>query len=290
MSNLTEKGDVVMKAVKKLHLLVVLGVLMVSVGVFPPFVDAQTIYALLLIDDGNPSNFQQHKTSHTRMLNLLNRITNTLGIEVEEPKILQTSGRNRTSADFPTLENIKKWIDTVNVDRNDVVFVYASSHGGAHRQTRELYLNFSGVKVERPPIAEALAALPCRLKLLVTDACSYGVEITEPYFNPTLPEAYNDLFLKHRGFLNLGKLRLKVNTPVVMIKAGGLQWLLLRYWNLLTITIQIGMISCLGRKFLWQLSRGQKRYLMSASTDLSDNWKQIIKDCKTGKSASEIFR
>ena len=191
-----------MEKLRGLHLLVVLGMVMFSAGVFTPFVDAQTIYALLLIDDGNPKNFQQHKTSHTRMRNLLNKIENTLGIAVET-KVLQTSGRSRTSPDFPTLKNIGKWIDTVNVDANDVVFIYASSHGGANRQTRELYLSFSGVKVERPTVTEALDALQCRLKLLVTDACNYGVEITQSYVNPGLPVAYRHLFLEHRGFLNL---------------------------------------------------------------------------------------
>ena len=104
--------------------------------------------------------------------------------------------------DYPTSENIKKWIDTVNIDRNDIVFVYASAPGGANRQTRELYLNFSGVKVERDPIAEAIAALPCRLKLLVTDECTYNVG-PPVYVNMGLKDAYKNLFLEHRGFLNL---------------------------------------------------------------------------------------
>ena len=189
-----------MKRLKGLHLLVVLGIVIVSAGVFPPFADAQTIYALLLIDDGNPSNFQQHEMNQKRMQNLLKKIERTLGLNVDGT-VLKSSA-SPASPDYPTSENIKKWIDTVNIDRNDIVFVYASAPGGANRQTRELYLSFSGVKVERPPIAKALAALPCRLKLLVTDAVSYGVEISEHWY-PTSRPAYSDLFLEHRGFLNL---------------------------------------------------------------------------------------
>lgn len=190
-----------MKGIKGLHLLAVLTALLCAAVVFTSAAEAQTIYALFLIDDGNPTNFQQHETSRKRMQNVLTKIKNTLGINVEIRTLKTEDGQQ--SADFPTAENIKKWIDTVNIDRNDVVFVYASAHGGANRQTRELYLNFSGVKVDRPPIAKALKALPCRLKIFITDACSYGVTIQVPYFNPDLKNAYNHLFLKHRGFLDV---------------------------------------------------------------------------------------
>ena len=194
-----------MKTLKNLPLLVVLGSLLASIVVFTPTVDAQTLYALLLIDDGNPSNFQQHQTSQQKMENLLKGIKDTLGIAVEQSVLTTTAARG--SPDYPTFANIKKWIDAVNVDRNDVVFIYSSSYGGLNRQTRELYLGFSGVRVERverPPIAEAVRALPCRLKLLVTDPCSYGVEIFMP---PThygdYPNGYRHLFLEHEGFLNV---------------------------------------------------------------------------------------
>ena len=189
-----------MKTIRGLHLLMVLGVLMATAGIFTTPADAQTIYALLLIDDGNPGNYTQHQTSQKKMTLLLTKIKGELGIEIVQTTLRSEGGRE--APHFPTSENIKKWIDEVNVDHTDVVFIYSSSHGGADRETRELYLNFAGVKVERPPIAEALEALPCRLKLLVTDACSYGVEIQVPYVN-TLKEAYKNLFLEHEGFLNL---------------------------------------------------------------------------------------
>lgn len=190
-----------MKVTKGLHLLAVLIVLLCIVVVFTPAAEAQTIYALLLIDDANPTNFQQHERSRKRMENVLRKIEDTLGVKVVR-KILET-GHGRQSSDFPNAENIKKWIDTVNIDRNDVVFVYASAHGGADRMTRELYLSFSGVKVERPPIAKALKALPCRLKIFITDACSYGVPIAEPYLNPNSKDAYKHLFIEHKGFLDV---------------------------------------------------------------------------------------
>ena len=189
-----------MKRLRGLHFLVMLGVLMATAGIFTTPVDAQTLHALLLIDDGNPSNFQQHQTSQKRMTLLLTRIKDELGIEIVQT-ILRSEG-GWEAPDFPTSENIKKWIDAVNVDRNDIVFVYSSSHGGVNRQTRELYLNFSGVRVERPPIAEALEALPCRLKLLVTDPCSYGVEIFIPVHHYSRSN-YGHLFLEHHGFLNV---------------------------------------------------------------------------------------
>jgi len=183
------------------HLPLVFVVLLCNVTVFTPATNAQTIYALLLIDDANPTNFTQHETSRKRIENVLKKVEDQLGLALEISTLKTEVGRRDPA--YPTTENIKKWIDTVNVDRNDVVFVYASAHGGANRNTRELYLNFSGTKVDRPPIAKALKALPCRLKILITDACSYGVPISVPYVNPTLQDAYRHLFVEHRGFLDV---------------------------------------------------------------------------------------
>ena len=94
-----------MKRLKGLHLLVVLGIVIVSAGIFTPFVGAQTIHALLLIDDGNPSNFQQHQTSHTRMIiSVEDRIDeHTSNRRLRSRKFYKLSGRSRISPDFPTL-------------------------------------------------------------------------------------------------------------------------------------------------------------------------------------------
>ena len=72
-----------MEKLKGLHFLVVLGVLMVSAGIFTPFVDAQTIYALVLVDDENSPNSQQHEMNQKRMQNLLKKIERTLGLNVD---------------------------------------------------------------------------------------------------------------------------------------------------------------------------------------------------------------
>lgn len=179
--------------------------------VFTPAADAQTIHALLLIDDDNPSTFHLHEANQKKVKFLLEDIKNKLGIAVRT-NILRTT-TDRESGDFPTFENIKKWIDTVNVDKNDVVLIYASAHGGANLRTRELYLNFLGVKVERPPIAKAVGVLPCRLRIFLSDASSFGGPINQPYTTKTdrvrpisstpSKTIYRGLFLEHEGFLDV---------------------------------------------------------------------------------------
>ena len=100
-------------------------------------------------------------------------------------------------------ENILKWTEAVNADRDDIVFVYFSGHGGANRGTRELYLSLpGGDKFDRNVLADAVERIPCRLKILLTDACSFGVPITIPYLN-SVKRAYLNLFLEHKGFLNV---------------------------------------------------------------------------------------
>ena len=55
----------------------------------------------------------------------------------------------------------------------------------------------------RSRLVEAMDRLGCRLKILLTDACSYGVPVREINLNPQPPEDfYKNLFFQHKGFLN----------------------------------------------------------------------------------------
>ncbi len=111
------------------------------------------------------------------------------------------------------------WIDTLQTQDDDIVFVYYTGHGGADPETRELYLTLSGdTHLPRKQVAEALKALPCRLKILLTDSGSFGPMVTETPEDtssdaihhrgttptPSLwPATFRHLFLQHEGFLNL---------------------------------------------------------------------------------------
>ena len=183
-----------------LYLFVAFAMLLGTAMVFTSTADAQTIYVLLIIDDGNPSNAPQHNASKNKMERLFRTIKRETGIPLELSELKSNVDDN--SPEFMSRDNILKWTRNVNADRDDVVFVYFSGHGGAHRSTRKLYLTLPMGKFDRKVLANAIDSIPCRLKILVTDACSYGVPVTLPYIN-TLKKAYANLFLEHKGFLNL---------------------------------------------------------------------------------------
>ena len=188
--------------------------------VFPSPTAGQTIHALLIIDDGNPSHAPQHNASKNKMERLFRDIKNAAGIPYELSEL--KSNVDEDSPERMSRENILKWTREVNADRDDVVFVYFSGHGGAHRTTRELYLTLPGnslgsSKFDRKVLADAVNRIPCRLKILLTDTGSSGVPISHPYASFFLEErsdgssreliswkkAYTNLLLDHAGFLNV---------------------------------------------------------------------------------------
>lgn len=168
--------------------------------VFTSTADAQTIYALLIIDDGNPLNAPQHNASKDKMERVFRDIEREIRVEVKLSELKSNVGRN--SSEYMSRDNILQWIQSVNARRDDVVFVYFSGHGGADSRTRELYLSLPTEKFNRNELANAVGNVPCRLKILATDACSFGVPIQLPYLN-TQKKAYKNLFLEHKGYLNV---------------------------------------------------------------------------------------
>ena len=190
-----------MKALRGLPLFALLMILLGSVVVLTPAIEAQTIYVLLIIDDAHPLNADQHNASKDKMERLIRYMENESDIPFKLSEL--KSNVDEGNPERMSRENILKWTEAVNADRDDVVFVYFSGHGGAHRGTRELYLSLpGGDKFDRNVLADAVERIPCRLKILLTDACSFGVPITIPYFN-TVNTAYVNLFLEHKGFLNV---------------------------------------------------------------------------------------
>ena len=137
------------------------------------------------------------------------------------------------------------WIDTLQVQDDDIVFVYYAGHGGADPETREHYLALSGDDhLPRKQLTEALNALPCRLKILLTDSDSTippdrgsssptatetpedtpGDEIDARGTNPTpflWHVTFRQLFLQHEGFLNLTAATEGENAYIAPIQEGG---------------------------------------------------------------------
>ncbi len=176
--------------------LMVLGAAMV----FTSTAGAQTIYALLIIDDANPLNAPQHNASKDKMERVFKDIWREARIPVELSELKSNVADN--SPEYMSRDNILQWIRNVNAARDDVVFVYFSGHGGVDSRTSEFYLSLPTRKFNRKELANAVDRVPCRLKILATDACSFGVPIRLPYIN-TLKKAYVNLFLEHKGFLDV---------------------------------------------------------------------------------------
>ena len=173
--------------------------LLVSLSVFfTPAANAVTIHTLLVIDGGNPRNFDQHEAAKDSMRLLLRQIKRTLRCPVQISELnTADSGSSYASSD-----NILKWVTEVRVDRDDVVWVYFSGHGGVHSGTDDFYLSLQGEDLDRNRLAAKIERLPCRLKILTTDACSYS---GDPVVAPSYPglKAFRQLFYEHKGFFNV---------------------------------------------------------------------------------------
>ena len=187
-----------MKMVRWLHVSLFV-ILLVSLFVFfTPAANAVAIHTLLVIDGGNPRNFDQHEASKASMRLLLKQIKKTLRCSVQISELnTADSGSSYASSD-----NILKWMTEVRVDRDDVVWVYFSGHGGVHRGTDNFYLSLQGENVDRNWLAQKIESLPCRLKILTTDACSYSGDPVISNSSPGL-KAFRQLFYKHNGFFNV---------------------------------------------------------------------------------------
>lgn len=174
-------------------------VLLGAAVVFTPTADAQTLYALLITDDGNPSNGHLHNANKGRMERVFRNIKREVPIHLELFELKSNVDNN--NPEFMSKDNILRWVRNLNADKDDVVFVYFSGHGRADPNTRELYLTLPTGKFNRKELADAMETISCRLKILVTDPCDFS-----PVWLPKhqgFKKAYSNLFLEHKGFLNV---------------------------------------------------------------------------------------
>ena len=119
--------------------------------VFASPTPAQTIHSLLIIDDAHPLNADQYNASKDKMERLLHYIKIEAGIPFELSEL--RSDVDEDGPEWMSIGNIGEWLLTVDVNRDDVVFVYFSGRGSAHRWTRELYLHLPHGGEIRPKTA-----------------------------------------------------------------------------------------------------------------------------------------
>lgn len=185
-----------MKPIRWLSLLEVGLFLLISVGLLTPAADAQTIHSLLVIMDADASIGPSVAADMKKVENLLRDINAKRVCQVEKTVL-------RSQVDTATADEIKRWLKNVRPGSDDVVFVYFSGHGAM--LNNKTFIALQGSILYRDELVRNMeSARNCRLKILVTDACSSEVRREgPPTFNPTLESTLRDLFVRHKGFLHL---------------------------------------------------------------------------------------
>ena len=161
--------------------------------------EAQTVHALLIIMDDDPSIGQAMKVDQEKVERLLTSVNRVFPVR----KTVYLSSRKATRRGA-----ILRWIRNVQPDRDDVILVYYGGHGAMVSNTyRKTYLELTDGKLFRSELADTIQqANPCRLKLLITDACSNAPRppIIMSFAVETVSKNYiKDLFGSHEGFLHV---------------------------------------------------------------------------------------
>lgn len=172
--------------------------LTISILIVSP-AEAQTVHALLIIMDADSSIGEAMKVDQYKVERLLTSVSRVYRVE----KTVYLSSRNATQR-----QAVLDWIQRVKPARNDVVFVYYAGHGGMESNSyRETYLNLTDGQLRRYELADVIEKVKCRLKMLITDACSNAPRppiVASSYAVETVSKRQiRHLFGEHEGFLHL---------------------------------------------------------------------------------------
>lgn len=179
-----------MKAVRWLHLLLCLLVLLGFAAVVTPFANAQTIRALVVGSDSDAE--VQYAKNVNKIVKLLNEIENE--DICEEIDIVRFDAER--ASETPTPERIKAWLEDVNPTSNDIVFVYYSR---THRTDEE--------SVDLEDLTGRVSEMSARLKIFITatdlELIDDAEGIDDLDVSDVSASALRDLFIEHKGFLRL---------------------------------------------------------------------------------------
>lgn len=156
---------------------------------------AQEIHALLVIRNDEADIGISVDIDRKRVENMLTDIQGKNVCRVS--KRVLNGNQNMATAD-----RMKRWIKNVRPGSDDVIFVYYSGHGAM--VDGETFIGTQGGILYRKELVKFMKEAPdCRLKILITDACSSNVNVSNPSLNPDLRSTLKNLFVEHKGFLHL---------------------------------------------------------------------------------------
>lgn len=175
--------------------------LMVAGLLFLPNANAETVHALLVIMDDDKTVGDGMKVNQEKVETLLAAVALDKSYYVDTTVYL--SSRNQTRKN-----NVLNWISDIRPARDDVVFVYYGGHGGMVSNTdQRTFLQLTDGRFYRSELKGAVEGVSCRLKILITDACSNGPApagaSVQSYKIQTVGRSHiRNLFDEHEGFLH----------------------------------------------------------------------------------------
>jgi len=155
----------------------------------------QTVYALLIVADADPSIGRAVEVDRKRIEEMLKVVEGICDVQISQ----LLSSRNELKS-----EPILQWIKDVSPDANDTIFVYYSGHGGMNKNKETFFYLQDGYFWRSKLVSSMESIKKCRLKMLITDCCSDGPETEVTVGKPPISKkALQDLFLLHEGFLHI---------------------------------------------------------------------------------------
>ena len=180
-------------------------VLLFALMAMPINASSQTVHALLVIMDADPSLGTAMKINQEKMENLLTTVAQEADLHLE--RRLLRSSHNEARKSY-----VIKWLEEIKPNRDDVIFVYFSGFGGATPQTekeQDAFVYLQDGEFRQSDFAQKVQNVsPARLKVLITDRCRGFLKLT-PISNRdettmfTKQLKIKHLFMEHEGFLHL---------------------------------------------------------------------------------------
>ena len=196
--------------------------------------EAQDVHALLIILGNDREIRESVEKNEEKMLNMLQQLSRHCNVKLtlmksktayqgEVSRITYANTRStvheRSAQDIIRSHQVENWLANLRPKSEDTVLIYYCGHGeiGSFDTHALLFdLDGSGDTIDRQRLSQKLNQKPARLRMLITDTCSVFSES----FNQSLlgsdllnsltvvgksdQQSYtNDLFLKHKGFLDI---------------------------------------------------------------------------------------